>query len=139
MPCIGKKTARIGKHTHKISEKRKIGERFKLCFHSRFGIVEPPCRAVLNLTRRLCALKTAENGVYHLVVAGVKRINNRLRQFTFYFKRVEKSRKRFAAVSYRYTVKAGIRTESTEHFTVGIPLCAVMKLHYYSLFGYLFT
>ncbi len=95
---VGQKAPWLGKHTHKISEKRKVGKRFKLRLHTAFGIAEPPSGAVLNFALRLGALKTAEHRIYKLVIIGIKRINNSFRKLALNIKSVKEARKRLAAV-----------------------------------------
>ena len=120
---VGQKAPWLGKHTHKISEKRKVGKRFKLRLHTAFGIAEPPSGAVLNFSLHLGAPKTAEHRIYKLVIIGIKRINNSFRKLVLNIKSVKEARKRLAAVFNRNAVKPRI-APNLLNIAVFVFLCA---------------
>ena len=68
MAGIGKKTAGIGEHSDEITKQGKVRKRTKLRFHAALGIVEPPCRAVLNLAAGLGALECTDHGTDQFVI-----------------------------------------------------------------------
>ena len=80
MPGIGQETSGIREHSHKITEHAKIGKGCHLFGHACLMVVEPPCRAMLDLPGRAGILEASDDRTDDRIVVRVQRIEDGLWQ-----------------------------------------------------------
>lgn len=80
MPGIGQEASGIREHSYKIAEYAKIGKGCQLFGHARLMVVEPPRRAMLDLSGRSGILEASDDRTNDSVVVGVQRIEDGLWQ-----------------------------------------------------------
>lgn len=130
MAGVGQKASGVGQHAGKGAEHPKVRKACHLLNHARFGVVEPPSGALLQLALGFGSLKAPDQGADHRIVCGVQGVDDGFGQFAGVVQLVQEFRRAVRAAVGGDAVKAAVGANALKHAVVHAAQRTVVQLHH---------